>query len=137
MTKDSGNDICLKKDGALCIIMAVKDKASLEESKLDVLNSVGQGFASKISRGIQFYFSWIDISTEPEFTGIFELEAEKLPQLIVLNPGKRKRFLLHETEITESNIEATLDKILGGDARFKNIKGNKLPELVSDYPEGA
>jgi len=28
-----------------------------------------------------------------------------------------------------------LDKILGGDARFKNIKGNKLPELVSDYPE--
>ena len=41
---------------------------------------------------------------------------------------------MHETEITESNIEATLDKILGGDARFKNIKGNKLPELVSEYP---
>jgi hypothetical protein len=52
-----------------------------------------------------------------------------------LNPGKRKRFLIQETDITESNIEQTLDKILGGDARFKNIKGNKLPELVSDYPE--
>lgn len=27
MTKDSGNDICLKKDGALCLILVVKDKA--------------------------------------------------------------------------------------------------------------
>jgi hypothetical protein len=53
----------------------------------------------------------------------------------VLNPGKRKRFLIHEGEITEANIEKTLDTILGGDARFKNIKGNKLPELVSEYPE--
>lgn len=53
----------------------------------------------------------------------------------MLNPGKRKRFLIHEGEITESNIENTLDKILGGDARFKNIKGNTIPALVSDYPE--
>ena len=53
----------------------------------------------------------------------------------MLNPGKRKRFLIHEGEITESKIEETLDKILGGDARFKNIKGNALPPLVSDYPE--
>jgi len=52
MTKDSGNDICLKKDGALCIILAVKDAASVDQSLLDVMNQVGQGFASKISRGI-------------------------------------------------------------------------------------
>jgi hypothetical protein len=32
MTKDSGNDLCLKKDGALCIMMAVKDRASLDEA---------------------------------------------------------------------------------------------------------
>jgi hypothetical protein len=54
---------------------------------------------------------------------------------VVLNPGKRKRFLLHEGDITASKLEETLDKILGGDARFKSIKGNKLPELVSDYPK--
>jgi len=29
ITKDSGNDICLKKDGALCVIMVVKDKDSM------------------------------------------------------------------------------------------------------------
>lgn len=135
MTKDSGNDICLKKDGALCIILAVKDAASVDQSLLDVMNQVGQGFASKISRGISFYFSWIDTTAEKDFSAIFDLEASTLPKLIILNPGKRKRFLIHDTEITEANIEATLDKILGGDARFKNIKGYKLPELVSDYPE--
>lgn len=98
-----------------------------------MLDSVGQGFASKISRGIQFYFSFLDASAEPEFTSTFALEENSYPALIVLNPGKRKRFLVHEGEITERNIEQTLDKILGGDAKFKNIKGNKLPDLVSDF----
>lgn len=54
---------------------------------------------------------------------------------MVLNPGKRKRFLLHEGEIDADGIQKTLDKILGGDARFKAIKGNKLPALVSEYPK--
>ena len=43
--------------------------------------------------------------------------------------------MLHEGDISEQHIEKTLDKILGGDARFKNIKGNKLPNLVSAWPE--
>lgn len=132
MTKDSGNDICLKKDGTLCVIMVVKDKASLDESKFDVLSNLNQQFDSKISRGISFLFSWLDASVEPEFAALF---TDNYPSIVVLNPGKRKRFLLHEGELTDSAIEATLDKILGGDARFKNIKGNKLPALVSDYPK--
>ena len=41
--------------------------------------------------------------------------------------------MLHEGEITEKAIEKTLDTILGGDARFKAIKGNKMPDLVSAY----
>mmetsp|Transcript_16366 Transcript_16366/g.27686 ORF Transcript_16366/g.27686 Transcript_16366/m.27686 type:complete len:82 (+) Transcript_16366:1015-1260(+) len=78
--------------------------------------------------------NWVDASAEPEFVQTFELEESALPAIIALNPGKRKRFLVHEGEISESAIEKTLDKILGGDARFKNIKGNKLAELVSEYP---
>ena len=39
----------------------------------------------------------------------------------------------HEGAISE--LETTFNKILGGDARFKNIKGNKLPELVSEYTD--
>lgn len=57
-----------------------------------------------------------------------------MPSIIVLNPGKRKRFLLHEGPITAEAVQNSLEKILGGDAKFKTIKGNKLPELVSMYP---
>lgn len=133
MNKDSGNDICLKKDGALCIILLVKDKASLDQKMLDEMNAVGQNFASKISRGISFYFMWLDTTAEKDFAATFNLDTSSEPKLIILNPGKRKRFLLHEGVITESAIEKTLDKILGGDARFKAIKGNKMPELVTVF----
>jgi len=114
--------------------MVVKNTGDLDAKTLEVLNSVGQGFASKISRGISFYFSWLDAESNAEFASTFGLPAEELPKVIILNPGKRKRFLVHSGDITESAIEGTLDKILGGDARFKNIKGNKLPELISEYP---
>ena len=57
-----------------------------------------------------------------------------MPKVVILNPGKRKRFLLHEKPITDADLSDTLDKILGGDARFTNIKGNQLPELVTKYP---
>ena len=137
MTKDSGNDICLKKDGALCIIMVVKDKASIDQAHIDQLHAVNQAFTSKISRGIQFFFSYIDASAEPEFSSVLAGpdQSEVYPRLIVLNPGKRKRILAHDGDISEKSITKTLDKILAGDAKFKVIKGNKLPDLVSEYVE--
>lgn len=58
-----------------------------------------------------------------------------MPKVVILNPGKRKRFLVHEKDINESEISATLDRILGGDAKFTNVKGNQLPELVTKYPQ--
>ncbi len=45
-----------------------------------------------------------------------------------MNPGKRKRYLHHEGEITTEGLTYTLDKILGGDARFTRIKV-KLPRF--------
>ncbi len=30
MTSDSGNDICLRKDGTLCVVYVVKDAASVD-----------------------------------------------------------------------------------------------------------
>ena len=41
MTADSANDICLKKDGALCVVLFTKNKASLDQKLLDTLNAVG------------------------------------------------------------------------------------------------
>jgi len=60
------------------------------------------------------------------------LEAGDEPFIVVMNPGKRKKFLKHEGGVYNAEaIADTLDKILGGDARFKAIKGNTLPDLVS------
>ena len=101
---------------------------------MESLYNIGQGFASKISRGINFKFSWLDASAESKFFSVFNIEESSLPRVVILNPAKRKRFLVHEKSLTESDISETLDKILGGDARFTNIKGNELPELVSKYP---
>ena len=100
---------------------------------LDAFHSVKEAFTSKIERGIVFNFLRLDVTAESEFASVFGLEDSQLPGLVVLNPGKKKRFLIHDKELTEDGISATLDKILGGDARFKIIKGNRLPELTQPH----
>lgn len=104
---------------------------------MNELYQTGQAFASKISRGINFYFMWLDASAEPSFFKMFDVKGENLPKVVILNPGKRKRYLVHEKGINELDISQTLDRILGGDAKFINIKGNNLAPLVSKYPEPA
>jgi len=113
--------------------MVVKDAVSVDKNQIDTISQLGEEMESKISRGISFNFMWLDASAEPEFAGVFEL-GDKLPSIAVLNPGKRKRFLLHEGEISKDAVQGTMDTIMRGDARFKIIKGNKLPPLVSMYP---
>jgi hypothetical protein len=46
-----------------------------------------------------------------------------------------QRFIIHEDIIRESNIEASLKKILGCDSRFKNIKDKSLSELMYSYDQ--
>ena len=65
---------------------------------------------------------------------MFDIKADDLPKVVILNPGKRKRYLVHEKAIDETEISKSLDRILGGDAKFINIKGNQLAPLVSKYP---
>ena len=134
LTSDSGNDVCLQKGGVLCIVLVAKDANSIDQNILEQISSLGEEMESKISRGISFNFMWLDSSADKDFADVFAIEGD-LPRVVVLNPGKRKRFLVHEGVISKEGVQTTLDKILGGDARFKNIKGNKLPDLVSVYPK--
>lgn len=90
-------------------------------------------FTSKIERGITFNFMRLDISQEPEFSGMFNFEEGEVPGLVVLNPGKKKRFLKSEYPLTQQGITDTLDKILGGDARFKMVKGQVVPPLSAEH----
>lgn len=79
LTADSGNDVCLMRDGTLCVVLVVKDASQATTEVLSLLNSIGQEFSSKISRGIQFNFNWLDASKEPEFAAVFGLEETQLP----------------------------------------------------------
>ncbi len=97
------------------------------------MNDVKSAFVSKIERGITFSFMQLDVTKEPGFAALFE--SSDYPFLVVLNPGKRKRYLKHGGQTTVSDITKTLDTILGGDARFKAIKDNTLPALTSDYAQ--
>lgn len=47
----------------------------------------------------------------------------------MLNPGKRKRFVKHEGDLTLESLKETIERINGGDARFKAIKGD-LPDFT-------
>ena len=93
LSGDSANDVCLKKDGALCVIYVAKNAGEKNEGHLDTLHRAGQTFASKISRGINFLFMWLDTEKDPNFAAMFK--TEELPAVVILNPGKRKRYLVH------------------------------------------
>ena len=70
---------------------------------------------------------WLDTSAESEFSKIFGVGESDLPKIAILNAGKRKRYLIHNGELTDSAVSSTLDKILGGDAKFTNVAGNAFP----------
>lgn len=105
MSKDSANDICLKKDGTLCVIYAVADKSKSDQALVDSIDQLREQFTSKIERGITFSFMRLDATAEPAFFELFKLDAAtELPAIIVLNPGKKARFLVSQKELSADGI---------------------------------
>jgi hypothetical protein len=86
------------------VVYVVKDAESKNNDLVETLYSTGQSFSSKISRGINFYFMWLDASKETKFANMFGFSQEELPKLVILNPGKRKRYLVHDKEINDKDI---------------------------------
>ena len=129
LSKESANDICLKKDGILCVIYLVPNASQSDEAVIRDMDYIQDLYTSKIERGITFNFMRLDVSAEPAFAGLFQLEEGEVPGIVVMNPGKKKRYLKHEYELNKDGMSQTLDKILGGDARFKMIK-QEIPEFT-------
>lgn len=69
---------------------------------------------------------WLDASIEKPWADAFGF-TDKI-KLIVLNPGKRKRFTVHEDELELGALKKTFEKINGGDARFVRVE-NDLPDF--------
>jgi len=128
ITGKSSNAICFKGDG-LCAIYLVDGVAS--QSDIDMLSGLSKKYTSQVSgRGTKIKFMWLNLGIETNFKELFE--PEQLPSAIVFNPHKRLRFtkMSHgdgSAKDNEKGLADLLDKVLGGDARFTNVKGQKLP----------
>lgn len=63
---------------------------------------------------------WLDAEIEKDFSKAFGYEDEDM--VVILNPGKRKRYIKHEGELNYDSLKNTMEKIQGGDARFTKVE---------------
>lgn len=89
------------------------------KSLKDEFESLNAKYDRKIERGSKYKFMWLNAAVEKSWATLFGYEGND--QVVVLNPGKRRRFTVHEGAITKDNISMTLETILGGNARFTRL----------------
>jgi len=129
LTLKSHQDICFKGDG-LCVIYLKDGEATSAET--DMLTSLSKKFTSQLDgRGTKMKWMWMNLAVEDKFKELFE--PALLPSAVVFNPHKRLRFTKldhgedNEVKGDAAGLTKLLEKVLGGDARFKNLAGQKLP----------
>merc|ERR1711998_740030 len=137
LTSKSSNSICFKGEG-LCVIY-LKDGA-VTPAETDMLTGLSKKFTSQLSdRGAKMKFMWLNLELEAAFKDLFK--PSQLPSAVVFNPHKRLRFtkLDHgeegEVKGDENGISNLVDKVLGGDARFTPVPGQKLPSWATRDPK--
>lgn len=129
LTQKSHKDICFKGEG-LCVIYLKEGPTTQDE--VDMLTGLSKKFTSQLSdRGAKMKWMWMDLQQEEGFKNLFN--PSQLPSAVVFNPHKRLRFtMMDHGEDNDVKGDATalsnlMDKVLGGDARFKVVPGQKLP----------
>jgi hypothetical protein len=132
LTAKSHNDVCFKGEG-LCVIY-LKD-GDLSAAETDMLSKLSKQYTSQLSdRGAKMKWMWINLGVEKAYKDLFD--PSQLPSVVVFNPHKRLRFakLDHgedgEVKGDARGIEKLMESVLGGDARFKMVPGQKLPAWV-------
>jgi len=129
LTVKSHQDVCFKGEG-LCVIFLKDGEAS--QAEIDMLTGLSKKYTSQLSdRGAKMKWMWMNLNVEKAYKDLFK--ASQLPSAAVFNPHKRLRFTLldhgedGEVKGDEQGIIKLLDKVLGGDARFTMVPGQKLP----------
>jgi hypothetical protein len=129
LTGKSQQDICFKGEG-LCVIYL--KEGALSQDETDMLTGLSKKFTSQLSdRGAKMKWMWLDLAAEAEYKKLFA--PTQLPSATVFNPHKRLRFanMDHgeegEVKGDTDGLTKLMDKVLGGDARFKMVPGQKLP----------
>lgn len=130
ITKASYNDLCFGKGKGLCVIY-LKNGEKITNNEITMLEELSDEFTPHVSdRGINFRWMWMDVGIEKNFANLFGIS--NFPSLVVFNPFKRLRYTkLEDVEATKETIKHELNKIAGGDGKFTNVPGQKLPEFAN------
>jgi len=139
LTAKSSSSICFKGEG-LCVIFLKDGEATA--SDMEMLAKLSKKFTSQLSdRGAKMKWMWINLAIETAFKDLFE--PQQLPSAVVFNPHKRLRFTKldhgedNAVKCDENALAGLVDKVLGGDAGFTPVKGQKLPTWVTREAKGA
>ena len=117
MHHKSARDICLGTEGTLCVILLVSQPPSKQlKDEFQFLNAK---YDRKIERGTKYKFMWLNTSIEKPWASLFGFTGDD--KVVILNPGKRKRFTAHDGPINKDSLSMTLENIIGGNARFSRI----------------
>jgi len=129
LTDKSAKEICYDLDKTLCVIVFSSGKPSAET--IEELKVLKKSFENNLDRSVGFKLMWIDSSKHSHWNREFDVADNGHKQVRVLNPGRRKRYVKMEGEFSFNNVEKVLEKIVGGDARFINIRAD-LPLFSAD-----
>ncbi len=107
LNKESGNDICFKFDGVICVVLAHSQKPG--EGQIQLMADIQNYLTPKIDRGgIKYKFGWLNVSTQAPFAKLLSLNSGNVPKVVMINPGKRKRYYTMDEEINEPNLSIVL-----------------------------
>ncbi|GBE58995.1 signal peptide-containing protein [Babesia ovata] len=122
LTLESHMDICFNKSHGFCVIYLTNGELGADDRQM--LMELSARYKGEFTGK----WMWMNLASEPEFAKLFGEPAD-LPSVAIFNPKKKLRFMLFEGDgaVTREGIENMLEKILGGDARFKLVRGDKLP----------
>ncbi|XP_051912610.1 putative protein disulfide-isomerase DDB_G0275025 [Hippocampus zosterae] len=125
LTAQSAKDLCLDHLGFCVILVSGQQPIGDVAKQFEALKSSYDKKNDKLK--MPFSFMWLDRQKEPAWAELFS--STDKDSVVLLNPGKRKRYMAHEDEFTESAISKSIEKVLAGDGSFKRL-GDKLPEFV-------
>jgi len=78
-----------------------KPNEELTQMMADIQNYL----TPKIDRGgLKYKFAWLNVNTQAQFSKLIDVSVDTVPRVILVNPGKRKRFFVMETEINDGNL---------------------------------
>lgn len=128
LTDASSKEVCTGLDKTLCVILFHPGQPP--KDLIDLLKDLKSNYDNN-KNTFGFKFSWIDSSKHSDWNQNFEVTDPNTPTIRILNPGRRKRFLKVDYNITKEAMEIIFEKIFGGDARFINLK-NDIPAFSQE-----